>query len=355
MSADPATVPDLDLEDEQYDSADDEDFQVDAAQDDADDLTGSDSEDEPIEPATKKRKAGNKAPEQEDNNLDSGDEATIQKAKTKRAKKQKGKDEDGDDEDDVDDVDFDDEEGGPGGFVRTRAMKMRTQEERKPLAKIDGATVDVDALWEKMNAPDTTLRLNPSQTEQKNETPVEENKDTEMRDGETPVTEEKRQASQYSEEMVKIKRTYKFAGEWITEEKVVPKDSAEAKLYMANEKDVETVTAADNAADSKETIKIRRPLRKISRFDPNPTGSIKKSWEKQPIAETTQENARGPKINTVEKSRLDWAAYVDQAGIKDELKTHSKAKEGFLGRMDFLDRVGAKQEEERRNMRLKGL
>ncbi|KAE8163841.1 bucentaur or craniofacial development-domain-containing protein [Aspergillus tamarii] len=353
MSADPTTVPDLDLEDEQYDSADDEDFQVDAAQDD-DDLTGSDSDDEPIEPATKKRKAGNKAPEQEDNNLDSGDEATIQKAKAKKAMKQKGKDEDGDEEDDVD-VDFEDEEGGPGGFVRTRAMKMRTQEERKPLAKIDGATVDVDALWEKMNAPDTTLGLIPSQTEQRNDTPVEENKVTEMRDGETPVTEERRQASQYSEEMVKIKRTYKFAGEWITEEKVVPKDSAEAKLYMANEKDVETVTAADNAADPKETIKIRRPLRKVSRFDPNPTGSIKKSWEKQPIAETTQDNARGPKINTVEKSRLDWAAYVDQAGIKDELKTHSKAKEGFLGRMDFLDRVGAKQEEERRNMRLKGL
>ncbi|KAE8366293.1 bucentaur or craniofacial development-domain-containing protein [Aspergillus caelatus] len=353
MSANPATVPDLDLEDEQYDSADDEDFQVEAAQED-DDLTGSDSDDEPIEPATKKRKAGNKALKQEDNNLDSGDEATIQKAKSKKAKKQKGKDEDGDDEDDVG-VDFDDEEGGPGGFVRTRAMKMRTQEERKPLAKIDGATVDVDALWEKMNAPDTTLGPNPEQTEQKNDPSVEENKDTEMRDGESPVTEEKRQASQYSEEMVKIKRTYKFAGEWITEEKVVPKDSAEAKLYMANEKDVETVTATENAAVSKETIKIRRPLRKVSRFDPNPTGSIKKSWDKQPIAETTQENARGPKINTVEKSRLDWAAYVDQAGIKDELKTHSKAKEGFLGRMDFLDRVGAKQEEERRNMRLKGL
>ncbi|KNG82198.1 SWR1-complex protein 5 [Aspergillus nomiae NRRL 13137] len=348
MLADPATLQDLDLEDEQYDSADDEDFQVDAARDD-DGLTGSDSDEEATEPAAKKRKTGKKAPEQEDNGLDSGDEVTIQKAKAKKAKKQKGKD-------DEDDVDFDDDEGGPGGFVRTRAMKMRTQEERKPLAKIDGATVDVDALWEKMNAPDTTPGLPPLQAEKQNDTPVEENKDAEMRDGETPVTEEKRQASQYSEEMVKIKRTYKFAGEWITEEKIVPKDSAEAKLYMANEKEVETVTAAENAAGSKEAIKIRRPLRKVSRFDPNPTGSIKKSWEKQPVAETTgEENARGPKINTVEKSRLDWAAYVDQAGIKDELRTHSKAKEGFLGRMDFLDRVGAKQEEERRNARLKGL
>ncbi|KAE8373822.1 bucentaur or craniofacial development-domain-containing protein [Aspergillus bertholletiae] len=350
MSVDPTTVQDLDFADEQYDSADDEDFQLDAAQDDGG-LTGSDSDDEAIEPATKKRKTEKKVPEQEDNSLDSGDEATIQKAKAKKARKQKGKDDDADE----DDVDFDDEEGGPGGFVRTRAMKMRIQEERKPLAKIDGATVDVDALWEKMNAPNVVLGLHPSRAEKKNDTPTKGDKDVEMRDGETPVTEEKRQATQYSEEMVKIKRTYKFAGEWITEEKIVPKDSAEAKLYITNEKDVETITATGNAADTKETIKIRRPLRKVSRFDPNPTGSIKKSWEKQPVAETREENARGPKINTVEKSRLDWAAYVDQAGIKDELRTHSKAKEGFLGRMDFLDRVGAKQDEERRNVRLKGL
>jgi hypothetical protein len=203
-----------------------------------------------------------------------------------------------------------------------------------------------------MNATDTG---HPSQAENKDGTPANGDKqDTEMRDSETRAVEDKRQPSQFSEEMVKIKRTYKFAGEWITEEKVVPKDSAEAKLYMANEKDIETVTAmnTENAVHAR----MRRPLRKTSRFDPNPTGSIKKSWEKQPTAETTgEENARGPKINTVEKSRLDWASYVDQAGIKDELRTHSKAKEGFLGRMDFLDRVGAKQDEERRNARLKGM
>ncbi|KAF7592306.1 swr complex subunit [Aspergillus hancockii] len=350
MSTDPATVQDLDLEDEQYDSADDEDFHIDAAHDDAD--ISSDSDDESAEPASKKRKIGKEEAEQEDKELDSGDEVTIKKAKARKEKKQKEK-KSGKDDDDEDDVDFDDDdEGGPGGFVRTRAMRMQIQEERKPLAKIDGATVDVDALWARMNAPDLGLS---SQTEKKDEPPVDGDKqDTEMRDSEMPAVEDKRQPSQFSEEMVKIKRTYKFAGEWITEEKVVPKDSAEAKLYMANEKDIETVTAT-NAEDAAHA-RIRRPLRKISRFDPNPTGSIKKSWEKQPVAETTgEENARGPKINTVEKSRLDWASYVDQAGIKDELRTHSKAKEGFLGRMDFLDRVGAKQDEERRNARLKGM
>ena len=162
----------------------------------------------------------------------------------------------------------------------------------------------------------------------------------------------------YQDEMVKIKRTYKFAGDVITEEKFVPRESAEAKLFLGNDgKDAEIVAAEDVAGDqSKTTLKLRRPLRRISRFDPNPSGFSKRNWEKQQQPPFPgPENAKGPKINTVEKSRLDWAAFVDQAGIKDELRTHSKAKEGYLHRMDFLNRVDAKKEEERRNVRLSGL
>ncbi|GKZ78039.1 swr complex subunit [Aspergillus niger] len=341
----------IDLDDEQYDSAEDEDFQLDAAQDDADSgMSDSDEEEAADEPASKRRKKDTRDAQEagDDDELASGDEAMIQKAKNKKRKKG----EDGD-------VDLDDEEGGTGGFVRTRAMKMRIGEERKPLAKIDGATVDVDALWAKMNAPDSGVDASSAQDESKEATPAAGQTDGETAGGDEATPSAQEPQTKYTEEMVKIKRTYKFAGEMITEEKIVPKDSAEAKLFLAGEKDAETVTAADvdNAANAKDALKLRRPLRRPSRFDPNPTGSIKKSWEKQPITEATagQENARGPKINTVEKSRLDWAAYVDQAGIKDELNVHSKAKEGFLGRMDFLDRVGAKIDEERRNARLKGL
>ncbi|KAK1139392.1 swr complex subunit [Aspergillus melleus] len=377
MSADPATVPDLDLEDEQYDSEEDEDFDAAAAgPDDDEGLSSSDSDDDEAktdEPATKKRKKGTR-PDADDEELGSGDEATIRNAKAKKlkskGKKQKNSRGGGggaqDEDDDNDDMDFDDdEEGGPGGFVRTRAMKMRTQEEeRKPLAKIDGATVDVDALWAKMNAPDTESATQPPENETQETTPQATDGDTNDTSTQAPHTEEPPTAqpkSKYAEEMVKIKRTYKFAGEMITEEKLVPKDSAEAKIYLASGNDAETVPVSDPDAErenAKAALNLRRPLRRLSRFDPNPTGSIKKSWEKQPAvtaqAAGTEENARGPKINTVEKSRLDWAAYVDQAGIKDELTVHSKAKEGFLGRMDFLDRVGANREEEMRNARLKG-
>ncbi|KAL3448687.1 bucentaur or craniofacial development-domain-containing protein [Aspergillus insuetus] len=355
MPAEPAAAmadPDLDLDDEPYDSAEDEDFSLDqAANDDEDaELSSSDEETESAEPAAKRRKTKKDTKDSavlQVEELDSGDEATIRKVKEKK-QKQGGKNT----SDDEDDVDFDDdEEGGEGG-----------QEERKPLAKIDGATIDVDALWAQMNAADSNIGSASSQTAERTEaatTDGEKNEDTEMRDSEnsTQVAQEKRSQTQQPDEMIRIKRTYKFAGEMITEEKLVPRDSAEAKLFLSGEQDGEITAATESdMANGSITVKIRRPLRKVSRFDPNPTGAIKKSWEKQPVTDAGQdENARGPKINTVEKSRLDWAAYVDRAGISDELRVHSKAKEGFLGRMDFLDRVDAKREEERRNARLKGI
>lgn len=207
-----------------------------------------------------------------------------------------------------------------------------------------------------MNAPQSDLGLRPTQTQQDDE-PVPEPAhaaDTEVQDQRSREPEEKPRHFQHSVQMVKIKRTYKFAGEWITEEKVVPKDSAEARAFLSSGENVELADAEDVAAvDATHTL-LRRPVRKISRFDPNPNGMIKKSWERQPAVEVSAgQDARGPKINTVEKSRLDWAQYVDQAGIQDELRVHSRAKEGYMGRMDFLGRMEDRREEERRNARLK--
>lgn len=230
------------------------------------------------------------------------------------------------------------------------------EEERKPLARIDGATVDVDALWAQMNAPDSQLGPQASHIEDKHEPTPDESDgivNTNAPNQGAPEPEDNVRHGQHREQMVKIKRTYKFAGEMITEEKVVRKDSAEANAFLSSGEAVEFAEVED-ANGAMGTRNLRRPLRKISRFDPNPTGLIKKSWEKQAITETGTD-ATGPKINTVEKSRLDWAQYVDQAGIKDELRTASKAKEGYMGRMDFLGRMDSKRDEEARQARLKGI
>ena len=118
MSSDPVSAA-VDLEGEPYDSAEDEDFQLEAAQDESE-LSSSDDD---AEPAKKKRKTEKKIEIPEDE-LDSGDEATIRKARERQEKKRKGKKGKGKNAPDDVDIDFDDEdEGGTGGFVRTRAMK----------------------------------------------------------------------------------------------------------------------------------------------------------------------------------------------------------------------------------------
>lgn len=123
----PDTLPDLELGDEPYDSAEDEDFELDdaAAQDDSDASVISDDEDTSLskDTATKKRKLDSVSKDVELLELDSGDEATIRKAKKKKSKKAR---KDGGDGDEGSDVEIDEgEDGGAGGFVKTRAMRMR--------------------------------------------------------------------------------------------------------------------------------------------------------------------------------------------------------------------------------------
>jgi hypothetical protein len=223
------------------------------------------------------------------------------------------------------------------------------------MAKVLDTNIDVDVIWEQMNAPGIGLQSAepPPGGDQAGKTKHGPDNDTVMANGERDAGQGsafRRANATNREEMVTIKRAYKFAGKLVAEEKVVPKDSAEAKLFFSSGNAVDAAGATANKA-TPPTPRIRRPLWRPSRFDPNPSGLVKKSWEKQEC--TITDGATGPKLNTVEKSKLDWAAYVDKAGLKDDLDLHSKAKEGYLGRMDFLDRTEARKEEERRNARLK--
>lgn len=383
--------PPLDLElldEEGYNESEDEDFDATTA---ADNIISSSSSDEDGNDNTsstqhpkKKRKIEHKShKDQEDlGELDSGDEVTIRRAKEKQQKKAKKRKRSrkADEDDDGSDGGFedDDEEGGEGGVVRTRAMrKMERGGERKALAKAEGATVDVDELWRRMNQADP----GGSGIEGLEGDSLEiEGHEEQATNGDQEGTEERNVISNglvingapkpssphlskpttattthRGEETIKINRTYKFAGEWITEEKTVPKESAEAKLYLASQQKENTPTTGSQSSVEKEKKPpLRRPLRRYSRFDPNPPGHIKASWEKQQAATAGAESApTGPKLTTVEKSRIDWAGFVDREGIADELDEYGRSKEGYLGRVDFLGRTEARREEERRAARLK--
>lgn len=228
----------------------------------------------------------------------------------------------------------------------------------------------MDALWARINAPTSSTGTSAEGNSTDQPTRKDSNRDNDndvvMADGNE--SKAKQNQTRPGEETITIKRKYKFAGDIITEEKVVAKDSAEAKLYLSLNKSStaersETEPSNEQGEEQKPTLNLRRPLRRISRFDPNPPGAIKRNWEKQDATTTAPSDSgqgppaepKGPKLNTVEKSKLDWAAYVDRAGIKDDLDVHSRAKEGYLGRMEFLNRLEDKREEERRNARLKNM
>lgn len=147
--------------------------------------------------------------------------------------------------------------------------------------------------------------------------------------------------------MIRIKRTYNFAGRVHTEEKLVARDSAEAKLYLASQ-------GQDASSDSPEKRATRKAFR--SAFEPQVDLMPQRSDLNLGMAARIKagKEAQAKKLNVVEKSRMDWAGYVDKEGIKDELELAGKSKDSYMAREDFLAKSEALREEDSRRARLSG-
>lgn len=246
-------------------------------------------------------------------------------------------------------------------------------------------TVDIDAVW---------ARLKNGSIEPKSSIP----------DDETV-----RPLNTDNNENVTIEHTYKFAGKLHKQIKVVQRSSAEAKAYLAtrgsqSESDKDMMEEPDLVDSARKTgpdgQMLSRPRRRISAWDPNPTGFIKglplapalsksnigsgglKSIDKHHLgldAElwhraipqlvmrlgstviqsaqdaasfSTAKQSKVQKLNVVDKSKLDWAEHVDTTeGAKEELEKAKKDKRSYLERRDFLDRVEDKTEDDRAKAR----
>ncbi|KAI4728498.1 BCNT-domain-containing protein [Aureobasidium sp. EXF-10728] len=329
-------------QDDEYKSSEDEDFnpdEVEAAQDE--DLSSDEDEaaPQPKKASRKRKKAATDADE-----LDSGDEATI--TELRRTKKPKGDD--------------DEDSGGEGGLIKTRAQRRAEKQDRQEYQKanVDNVTVDVDALWASMTA-------NPIGRPSRDQPEPEQvaNK----QDGALEQADKKDvQADKDDNGMITIKRSYDFAGQKVTEEKRVHKDSAEAKLFLANN-DPAKQAKPPSPSPNDDRPALRRPLRRASRFEPNPTGEVRglpperqrlrtpsraDVIAQQKRLEEEAKNGKAVKLNTVQKSAIDWAAHVDQEGLKDELDEYGRSKQGYIGKMDFLRGVHGKKEEEERKARM---
>ncbi|KAK3340215.1 SWR1-complex protein 5 [Neurospora tetraspora] len=335
--------PTLELLAEDYASEEDSDFAPEAAEaaeessvsDDDDEEAGDDAE--KSKPEKRKRAT---VDEVEDAGYDnSGDEAIIKRGE-KRQKKAKAKDV------------ADDEETGEGGLIKTRSQRAVEKEKRSTAAASGPVTIDVDALWAQMTSEPVIPRTSSAKPD--------ESADAANHDAtkSSPQQPEAGKSKDPDSNFIKIKRTYNFAGKVHTEEKLVARDSAEAKLYLASFG--ENATAADGeAAAEDESSSTKRMPRKAFRsvFEPiTDANSAHRSDLNLSMASRLQAReatgSKAKKLNTVEKSKMDWAVAVDKMGLKDELELAGKSKDSFAARQDFLARSEMRREEEARRARM---
>ncbi|QSZ34945.1 hypothetical protein DSL72_007807 [Monilinia vaccinii-corymbosi] len=349
----PALIP----SDEEYASSEDEDFAPDAtpAQEES---SESEEEHEDEDSAavidrskkkTPKRKRGDDEEAEDAGFENSGDEAIIERGLKRRKKKGKkgGKDEEEEDE------------GGEGGLIKTRSMRAQEKVEKKPLADTKAVTVDVDALWASMisgkPAPSTASEAKspPNSTSKPISSSQPGSKPPELHRG----SSERSNFSEGPNSMIMIRRTYNFAGKVITEQKLVPKDSAEAKLFLASQESA-AAKGGDAGKEAELFVKPKRGLKKARRsiFEP-----VMENFTHQrtdlyfgtaaAVRLANGKSKEAKKLNTVEKSAMDWAGFVDKEGIKDELNAAGKKKGAYGERQAFLARVEAKKEVDERRAR----
>ncbi|RPB20432.1 hypothetical protein L211DRAFT_518373 [Terfezia boudieri ATCC MYA-4762] len=196
-------------------------------------------------------------------------------------------------------------EGGEGGQVKTRAQRAKLgEQERVPLASMQGATADVDRLWENMNQKKSTSAI------EKKEKKGGDTAKAAPATTTTPVIPETLTPGIIGEQTIinglphiTISHTYTFAGTTTTTTKLVPLDSAEARLFLsssATSSNPQTTTTSTTSPATATTTKptLRRPLKRTSAFDSGLTVASK-----------------AKKINTLEKSRLDWAGFWEQGEL----------------------------------------
>ncbi|CAR27342.1 hypothetical protein ZYGR_0I06160 [Zygosaccharomyces rouxii] len=221
-------------------------------------------------------------------------------------------------------------ESDTGGLVRTRRARQEEEERQKrhkyETLQVESVSESSANLWEELKHQG-----------------LQRLKGAECKKSVLDTTQDAdNMNNSSSERQILIKRNYKFAGELVHEEKMVPVSSAEAREYLNSIKfqksqdDTNKKFLSSGVEEQNEhRTNLRRPLKR------------------PPLLEQIVSGALKPKLTTLEKSSLDWASYVDKEGINEELTLHNK--DGYLAKQDFLSRVESFKDQQYKDLRQKQL
>ncbi|KGK40183.1 hypothetical protein JL09_g559 [Pichia kudriavzevii] len=200
-------------------------------------------------------------------------------------------------------------ESNEGGLVKTRRQRQLEAEQERQQKKSSSmmnqsktSNADINSIWAELNSMSSS-RPNTTKDTAKQQTGFMDTEETKSSERAKPTAD-----SVLKPQTIKITRTYEFAGKMITEEKEVDADSEEAKAHLNS-------TAIKGTPKEEEERKSTR---------------------------CRLTNSSTAKLSTLEKSRLDWANFVDKSKISEELKYNNKG--GFLEKQDFLNRVESRRD-----------
>ena len=217
------------------------------------------------------------------------------------------------------------------------------ESEKRPLANSDGATIDVEALWKSMNTPNAAPIYPQPITEPAREIATTDLKNDSPNITVVPATEvptPKPSMQGDPNEVITIQIATLTSGKLHHKPMLVKRSSPLAQCYLRTQQ------------------LPCRPLRRVSKWDPNPDGIIPalstiSGGKGKKNEKSRSDGLKMKKLTFVEKSHLDWVAHVAEMGDKEELEQAAKAKGGYLERADFLGRVEMNREEELRSARRK--
>lgn len=231
-------------------------------------------------------------------------------------------------------VDYAEIESETGGLVRTRRARQLEEEQRKrhkyEALQDVSASEEVKDLWEDLKRQ-ASRRLR-----------TDISRRSVMAEGD-PLD-----SKAAPETQILIKRDYKFAGEMVHEEKMVPISSAEAKEYLNSLKFQHGTQEAQEVSKSQPEESQQQ-----SEVPMETKNNLRRPLKRPPLLEQIISGALKPKLTTLEKSSLDWASYVDKEGINEELTLHNK--DGYLAKQDFLNRVESFKDQKYKKLRQKQL